>query len=80
MPHRHAIARAETILDILDDLKIALLEGRVPRERLAQLLRLVERRRESHSAFIDPRLAHVLDKIELRARVELAKYERLLSR
>ena len=73
---RQAIARAESMLDILDDLKVALLEGRLPRERLSQLLRLVDQKRDSRMSFQDPRLQHVLDEIELRARVELAKYER----
>lgn len=77
---RQAIARAETMLDILDDVKVALLEGRLPRERLSQLLRLVEQRRDSQASFQDPRLQHVLDEIELRARVELAKYEDALAR
>lgn len=77
---RQAIARAENMLDILDDVRVALLEGRLPKARLMQLLRLVEQKRDSRTSFQDPRLQQVLDEIELRARVELAKYEAHLGR
>jgi len=44
--------------------------GGIPRDRLKQLLELVEQRRNT---FRDPRLVELLDDIELRAKVELAK-------
>ena len=47
-----------------------LLSGGIPRDRLKQLLELVEQRRNT---FRDPRLVELLDDIELRAKVELAK-------
>lgn len=62
---------AGSILDELDELRMALLAGIIPRERLRQLAdRLEERGRNAQ----DPRLKEVLADVELRARVELAKY------
>lgn len=63
--------RAEDILDRLDDLRLELLAGGISRERLLQLSRIVNARR---SQITDPRLAEILDAIDLRAQVELAKY------
>ena len=67
---RRALQRGEEILDRLDDIRMGLLLGGIPRDRLKQLLDLVEQRRNS---FRDPRLGELLDDIELRAKVELAK-------
>lgn len=66
----HAKARAEAMLERLDDIRIGLLTGFVPRNRLEDLLRLVN---DERSSAIDDRLGEVLDEIELRAKVELAK-------
>ncbi len=68
---RRAIARGEHMLDILDDIKIALLTGQVPRSKLSRLLSVVQ---GQQGRVNDPELAHILDHIELRARVELAKF------
>ncbi len=63
--------RAEDILDKLDDLRIQLLEGGISKEKLLQLTRMVNARR---SKIDDPKLTAILDDIDLRAQVELAKY------
>ena len=63
--------RAQDILDRLEDLRLELLTGSISREKLLQLTRLVNARR---SQITDPRLAEVLDEIDLRAQVELAKH------
>ncbi|MBI4183087.1 MAG: flagellar assembly protein FliX [Proteobacteria bacterium] len=65
--------RAEAMLDELDEIRRALVVGGVPRDRLERLLKLVRVRRELAD---NPRLAAILDEIELRARVELAKFGR----
>ncbi len=70
-PRRKAIRRGEEMLDILDEIKLALLVGQVPKAKLSRLLSVVERQAGS---FNDPRLGEVLAEIELRARVELAKF------
>lgn len=67
------LQRGEDILDRLEELRIGLLLGHVPKDRLAGLSRLVREQREDAQ---DPQLAALLDEIELRAEVELAKLER----
>lgn len=63
--------RAQDILDRLEDLRIELLSGTVSRDRLLQLSHVVSAHRAEVS---DPKLAEILDEIDLRAQVELAKY------
>jgi hypothetical protein len=74
---RRAIRRAGDMLNILDELRLGLLDGQVPQSKLEGLLRMVRSRRDDVA---DPGLAAVLDEIELRAEVELAKYGASLSR
>lgn len=69
---RQARARAEEILDRLEDLRRGLLDGAVPRRRLEELVQLSRSRRP---AIDDPRLVELLDEIDLRAQVELAKLD-----
>lgn len=67
---RQATERAFSLLDILDDLKLALLDGVLPRETLVKLMETLESRRD---ATHDPQLEAALDEVEIRAAVELAK-------
>jgi hypothetical protein len=64
--------RAADILDQLDSLRDGLLAGSLPRETLVRLAHLVRTRGPEVD---DPRLKDVLDEIELRAEVELAKLD-----
>ena len=66
--------RAEDILDRLEDLRLQLLAGGISREKLMQLSRIVNARR---AEIKDPRLTEILDAIDLRAQVELAKHSPL---
>jgi hypothetical protein len=66
--------RADDILDRLEDLRIEILAGGISRDKLTQLSRIVSVRRGQIN---DPRLAEILDDIDLRAQVELAKYSQL---
>ncbi len=72
---RHARARrhGEDLLDRLDELRLNLLLGRLSPERIEALARAAAVQREQVS---DPRLAEILNEIELRAAVELAKLGR----
>ena len=70
---RQARDHGQAILDRLDDLRNALLTGSLNQESLERLLKQLRSRR---AAFTDPRLREVLDEIELRAAVELAKMGR----
>lgn len=62
----------EQLLDMLDEVRDGLLSGGIPRGTLNRLATAVSRRQEG---FADPKLQSVLDEIELRAKVELAKLE-----
>ena len=66
-----AIRRAETIIDQLAELQADLLAGAVPVGRLQALTTMLRVRRESID---DMRLKELIDEIELRAEVELAKF------
>ncbi len=66
------VAHGEQLLDMLDQVRDGLLGGGIPRSTLNRLAVAVGRR---HETFADPRLQNVLDEIDLRARVELAKLE-----
>lgn len=68
--------RAQDILDRLDDLRVELLTGAISKEKLLQLTRIVSNRR---GEVTDPRLGEILDEIDLRAQVELAKYTQMNS-
>lgn len=67
---RRSVRRAETILDRLETLKVRLLAGGIPASALRDIVNGLQADRDSIS---DPKLAGVLDEIDLRARVELAK-------
>jgi hypothetical protein len=69
---RRAIGRAGRLLDELEGLKLALLEGGIDEAGLRRLSAVTREQREATS---DPRLEAVLDQIEARAAVELAKRE-----
>ena len=73
---RRAVSRAGRILDVLDDVKIALLDGDVSPEQLHRLTTAV---REQRAGVDDEGLTGLLDQIETRAQVELAKIEARLK-
>ena len=70
-------AHVEQLLNLLDAARDGLLAGGIPRSTLNKLAAAVTRR---HDAFADPQLQDVLDQIELRAHVELAKLEQMDKR
>ena len=70
---RRAVWRADKILDALEGLKLELLEGVLNPAMLESLTRAV---REQRSMTDDPKLEGLLDEVETRAAVELAKLER----
>ena len=70
---RRAVGRAGRILDVLDEIKVALLDGEL---NLGQLDRLRRAVRDERGRTDEPRLEGVLDEIELRAAVEIAKLEK----
>jgi hypothetical protein len=69
---RRATQRGGRLLDALESLKVGLLEGEVTMATMESLTRAV---REQRQLTDDPRLEGVLDEIETRAAVEMAKIE-----
>ena len=69
---KKAVRRGNALLDTLESIKADLLIGQVSEGRLNQLMGLISQARERNL----PGLDGVLDDIELRARVELAKFGR----
>ena len=73
---KRMIRRGEDILDQLEELRHGLLIGTMSPEKLEGLAKTVRTSRED---CVDPRLGAILDEIELRAEVELAKLGRFNS-
>lgn len=66
---RKAVRRGASLLDLLDDMRADLLMGRASPQRLDAMMAILAEARERSL----PELDGVLDDIELRVRVELAK-------
>ena len=67
-----ATMRANSLLGILDTIRISLLDGGIPERTLKQLLSALGEQREETG---DPALEAILEQVEVRAQVELAKLE-----
>ena len=70
---RQARLYGDQVLDQLDAIRNGLLMGYVPKERLTDLAQSMRQRR---LATADPELLALIDEIELRAEVEIAKLSR----
>ncbi len=66
--------RAQFMIDGLDEIRQGLLIGAIPKSKLAALVEVV---REERDQADDAKLSALLDEIELRAAVELAKLDQL---
>ncbi len=64
---------ADDVLDRLDELRLGILLGRFPKEQLAGMAQKLRQKRQEST---DPRLNEIIQEIELRAEVEIAKYSR----
>ncbi len=69
---RRSMRRAFRLLDVLDDLKVALIDGMLRPDQIRSLSLAIAEQRATTG---DPALEAVLDEIETRAAVELAKLE-----
>jgi hypothetical protein len=67
------LAHGRDILRELEHVRHALLLGTIPKARLERLMRMLDRRRDT---FTDPKLEMIIQEIEVRAAVELAKFEK----
>ncbi|MBL4758808.1 MAG: flagellar assembly protein FliX [Rhizobiales bacterium] len=66
-----AMERGHSMLDVLEDMRLDLLAGTLSGPKLQNLLKLVKQRGDGPIG--EPGLENLLEEIELRARVELAK-------
>lgn len=69
---RKAVKRAAKMLDALDDMKMNLLTGEPTADSLQRLQEAIKDQRDGTE---DPKLEEILNEIETRAAVELAKLE-----
>ena len=67
-----AVQRGNSLLDRLDDIRIGLLTGSMPRGQLENLRRMAQ---DQLGQVDDPELASILNDIDLRVAVELAKLD-----
>jgi len=65
----------DDLLDRLESLRRDILLGAIPKEKLANLARALRAQRGQTD---DPRLKGIIDEIELRAKVEIAKLTRVV--
>jgi hypothetical protein len=68
---RRAVAYGDDLLDELDNLRVGLLMGDYS---VDQLYRMTQRLQQHRLTVDDPELLNIINDIELRVRVELAKY------
>ena len=69
---RGAKNRANLILNKLEDIRMGLLLGEIPKSNLEELSKVLRVARENS---VDSKLLEIIDDIELRAKIELAKLE-----
>ena len=67
------ISKSEDLLDRLDEIRISILSGSISKEKLTELGRQLKKKRIESD---DPKLNELIEEIELRAEVEIAKLVR----
>ncbi|MCQ2915008.1 MAG: hypothetical protein MJ247_07435 [Alphaproteobacteria bacterium] len=67
---KKAIDRGNNLLDQLNDLRNALLVGRIPKQKLIAMSQALRERKDTQ---LEPELAEIINDIEIRVSVELAK-------
>ncbi len=68
--HRRVVQYGDEVLDDLEDLRRDLLSGAIAKDKLSGLAQKMRAQRRQTD---DPRLNSIIDEIELRAEVEIAK-------
>ena len=72
---KRTVKYGEELLDRLEEIRIALIKGIIPKERLYQLSQKL-RQRNVEEINADPKLRYIIEEIEVRVEVELAKLTR----
>ncbi|OPZ76337.1 MAG: Flagellar assembly protein FliX [Alphaproteobacteria bacterium ADurb.Bin438] len=65
-----ALKKGENLLDRLEEIRVSLISGNISKENIIALGQALRAKREND---LDPKLCSILDEIELRVEVELAK-------
>ena len=63
----------DDLLNRLDDLRLAILDGVLSKDKLTELVHNLRQKRQNSD---DPKLNEIINEIELRAEVEVAKLTR----
>ena len=71
---KQAVEKSEKLLEQLDDLRLSIITGSIPRDTLQNLSSVLQDKIENVA---DERLRNILLEIETRAKVELAKLEKM---
>lgn len=76
--HRQtAVNTHHEMLSLLDDIKVGLLSGQISEEKVTKLTQLTKAAKDERGAIDDAGLYDVLDEVDLRAQVELAKMQKI---
>lgn len=67
---KHLVKRSETLIDKLEEIRDGLLAGYISKDKMIEISRFVKERRLNTE---DDRLKSIIEEIELRVEVELAK-------
>lgn len=73
---KRMVSRADDILDLLDNLRMSLLSGGLTVGQVIDIADVVVSHREK---IMDPKLTAILDEIDLRAQIEIAKMRMALA-
>ena len=73
---KRMVGRADNVLDELDNLHMAVLRGNVSMQHMMNIADMVSKHKER---VVDKELAALLEEIDLRAQVELAKMRKALD-
>ncbi len=68
-----AVERSGQMLSLLEEIRIGMLSGHIPKQKVQNLSKLADK---AHNSFEDKGLNDVLDEVNLRAQVELAKMQK----
>ena len=73
---KRMVTRADTVIEKLEDLRLGLLSGRMTIGHVINIADVVASHREKVN---DPNLSAILDEIDLRAQIEIAKMSKALE-
>lgn len=73
-PRRRMVERGDDLIETLEEIRIGLISGTMTMDQIRRIAQMVNSKREQLD---DPLLNEVIDDIDLRAQVEMAKLEKM---